>query len=137
MSIDRFITAQKRDYNKAFNEIRQGKKESHWMWYIFPQILGLGYSDTSNYYAIRDISEAKEYMNNDYLKGNLIRICQEVLKHNCNTRKIFGEVDAIKLHACATLFWEASHEEVFIKIINKFYGAKENKKTLDILKAQE
>lgn len=134
--VDRFITAQKRDYNKAFNEVRQGKKESHWMWYIFPQILGLGYSDTSNYYAIRDVNEAKEYMKNDYLRDNLVRICEEVLKHNCNTRAIFGEIDAIKLHACATLFWEVSHEEVFKKILNKFYGAKENKKTMDIIKAQ-
>lgn len=134
--LDRFIEAQKRDYNIAFNEIRKEKKETHWMWYIFPQILGLGYSDTSKYYAIRDVSEAREYMNNPYLRDNLIMICQELLKHNCNTRKIFGEVNAVKLHACATLFYQVSKEEVFLNIIRKFYGGKMNKKTMDIIQNQ-
>ena len=70
--INRFIKAQEKDYADALREIKNGKKTSHWIWYIFPQLQGLGRSSISNYYGIKDLAEAKEYINNDYLKNNLL-----------------------------------------------------------------
>ena len=75
-SLDRFIEAQKKNYNQALQEIKSGKKSSHWIWYIFPQLKGLGFSTMSEYYGIENIAEAKAYLNNEYLRNNLIQIAQ-------------------------------------------------------------
>ena len=74
-NLDRFIKAQEINYTTALTEIKNGKKESHWMWYIFPQIKGLGYSEIAKYYSIQNIDEAKAYLNNKYIYNNLVEIC--------------------------------------------------------------
>ena len=77
--LDRFIKAQEKFYEIALNEIKNGIKLSHWSWFIFPQIKGLGQSETAQYYAIKSIEEAKKYLDNSYLYNNLINICNELL----------------------------------------------------------
>ena len=78
-SLERFIKAQKQNYQQALKEIKNGKKLTHWIWYIFPQIKGLGFSEIANYYGIDDLNEAKAYLNNDYLKNNLLEITEALL----------------------------------------------------------
>ncbi len=134
MSIDRFIDIQKRDYEKAFNEIKSGHKKSHYMWYIFPQLGDLGSTSISKYYGIKDIEEAKEYINNDYLRNNLINISEELLKIDINDPKvIFGNIDSIKLKSCMTLFELVSDNEVFSKVLDKYYDGVRDEMTLNLI----
>ena len=98
MSVERFIDAQKADYDIAFREISNGKKRNHYMWYIFPQVKGLGRSSTAKYYGIDGLDEAREYMENEYLGNNLIAISNELLKLETNDPvEIFGDIDSKKL----------------------------------------
>src|SRR3954467_13274935 len=93
-NLQRFIDAQKADYQTALAEIKKGKKQSHWMWYIFPQIQGLGFSSTAKYYAIKDIAEAEEFLRHPVLGARLIAICKELLNLGAsNATAIFGSPD--------------------------------------------
>ena len=133
-NIERFIIAQNRDYEKALQEIKNGKKTSHWIWYIFPQLKGLGNSTTSMYYGINNIEEAREYYNNDYLRNNLLEICNALLLLDNNIRNIFGYPDYLKVHSCVTLFEIVAKDEiVFKKIIDKFYNGKRDNNTINLL----
>lgn len=135
MSLDRFIDAQKEDYDIAFREIRSGKKRNHYMWYIFPQIKGLGRSSTAKYYAIEDLDEAKEYIENEYLGNNLINISSELLKLKTNDPvQIFGEIDSKKLRSSMTLFELVSDNDVFSLVLEKYFNGERDKKTLDLVK---
>lgn len=135
--INRFIKAQEKDYADALREIKNGKKTSHWIWYIFPQLQGLGRSSISNYYGIKDLAEAKEYINNDYLKNNLLEICQELLLLNNDIKDIFGYPDYLKVQSCLTLFEIVSPEEsVFRKVLNKFYNGEIDSNTINLLKGE-
>lgn len=135
MSLDRFIDAQKEDYDMAFREIRSGKKRNHYMWYVFPQIKGLGRSSTAKYYAIEDLDEAREYMENEYLRNNLINISSELLKLETNDSvQIFGETDSKKLRSSMTLFELVSDNDVFSLVLEKYFNGKRDKKTLDLVK---
>jgi uncharacterized protein (DUF1810 family) len=131
----RFIDAQKKGYSIAVKEIKQGRKRSHWIWYIFPQIQGLGFSETSKYYAIRNMEEANEYLKHPVLGNRLINICQELLDQAGNdANKIFGTPDDLKLKSSMTLF--ASLKEtnpVFQMVLDKFYGGKRDEKTIEII----
>lgn len=133
--LDRFIEAQERDYPVALKEIKSGHKQSHWIWYIFPQIRGLGYSETAQYYAIEDIEETKAYLNNEYLHNNLVEICQELLKLKSNDIvDIMGYPDNLKLCSSMTLFNAvAPDEKIFEQVLDKYYDSKLDKKTLEIL----
>ena len=84
MKIDRFINIQKTDFDEAYQEIQNGRKVSHWMWYIFPQVKGLGSTSTSLYYGIDGLKEAEEYLNNEFLYNNIVKISNELLKLNTN-----------------------------------------------------
>ncbi|MCO5249779.1 MAG: DUF1810 domain-containing protein [Chitinophagales bacterium] len=98
INLSRFITAQERDYFIALEEIKRGRKQSHWMWYIFPQIKGLGHSSISQYYGIIDLEEAQEYLNHPVLGQRLVEICQELLKLDTrDAYEIFGWPDNKKL----------------------------------------
>ncbi len=133
--LDRFIKKQKEDYFKALNEIKNGKKVTHWIWYIFPQLDGLGNSEYSSFYGIKSLDEAKEYMKNDYLRNNLINICEELYKLNDSIRNIFGYPDYLKVKSCMTLFNLAYPENIiFKKIIDKFYNGEFDSKTILFLK---
>ena len=135
-NLDRFIKAQEQDYPVALQEIKSGHKRSHWIWYIFPQIKGLGYSETAQYYSIEDIEEAKAYLNNEYLHNNLVEICQELLKLKSNDIvDIMGYPDNLKLCSSMTLFnFIAPDEKIFKQVLDKYYNEKLDTKTLEILK---
>ena len=133
--LQRFYKAQKFDYPVALNEIKNGRKESHWMWYIFPQLKELGYSSTARYYGLTK-DEAIAYIKDEVLKSRLIEISEVLLElNNNNATEIFGYPDDLKLKSCMTLFSEISPEiEVFDKVLEKFFSGKKDDKTLELLK---
>ena len=134
-NLDRFIKAQERDYFKALNEIKKGKKTTHWIWYIFPQLDGLGYSSTAKYYGIKGENEAIEYIENDYLRNHLLEISNELLKiENKSINDIMGYPDDLKLKSCMTLFDYVSDYEVFSKVLEKYFDGKHDEITLKMLK---
>lgn len=134
-NIDRFVEMHKNYYEIALQEIKNGYKRSHWVWYIFPQLKELGSSSISKFYGLDGIEETKEYMSNSYLKSNMLEICTELLKQNEDIKYIMGFPDYLKLNSCMTLFEYAFPEEkIFSKVIDKFYNSKRDEKTLDILK---
>ena len=94
---EKYIKAQDYDYETALREVEQGEKKSHWIWYIFPQIAGLGMSSTSEYYAIKNLDEAKEYLNHPVLGKRLIEITEKLLENDGDVRKIFGYPDYMKV----------------------------------------
>ena len=133
-SLKRFIDAQKTVYETALSEIKNGKKQSHWMWYIFPQIQGLGFSETSKYYAIKDIKEAEEFLKHPLLGSRLIEICNQLLALKSNdANKIFGSPDNLKLKSSMTLFSLLNINSVFDLIIEKFFNGIKDDKTLEII----
>lgn len=135
MSVERFIDAQKEDYDMAFREISKGKKINHYMWYIFPQVKGLGRSSTAKYYGIEGLDEAREYMENEYLGNNLIAISNELLKLETNDPvEIFGHTDSKKLRSSMTLFELVSDNDVFPLVLEKYFDGKRDQITLDLMK---
>ena len=130
--LDRFVKAQERDYNTALAEIKNGRKESHWIWYIFPQIKGLGHSGTAQYYSIQNADEAEAYLNNEYLHNNLIEISNELLKLKSNDiLSIMGFPDNLKLCSSMTLFHLVEpDEEIFKKVLDKYYNGKLDENTI-------
>ena len=129
--LDRFIKAQENNYLVALNEIKNGRKQSHWMWYIFPQIKGLGMSETSRYYGIDGEEEAKAYLDNEILGSRLREITSELLKLNIdNPVDIFGTIDAIKLKSSMTLFDYVSDDKIFSQVLNKYYNGEIDEKTI-------
>ncbi|MCQ2966820.1 MAG: DUF1810 domain-containing protein [Alphaproteobacteria bacterium] len=134
-NLDRFVKAQEQFFETALAELRQGRKQSHWMWFIFPQLKGLGYSETALYYGIENIDEAKAYMENEYLRDNLIQICQVLIDSNeSNATKMFGYPDDLKLKSSMTLFAMACPEqEVFKQVLQKFFDGKMDEKSLNLL----
>ena len=134
-SLDRFLKAQMRDYNVALSEIKSGHKRSHWILYIFPQVKGLGFSSTSEYYGIDGLDEAKKYMQNDTLKNRLIEISEALLGlDSSDASDVMGYPDDLKLRSSMTLFAEAAPEiEVFQKVLDKFFDGKKDEMTLKII----
>ncbi|MGN1382838.1 MAG: DUF1810 domain-containing protein [Eubacterium sp.] len=143
-NLQRFIDAQQRDFDIALQEICSGRKRSHWMWYIFPQIHGLGFSSTSRYYAIQDLKEAKDFLADPYLGENLRTICRALLALDTNDPyQIFGSPDDMKLCSSMTLFEVAAEEagrnedkELFSRVLEKYYRGRRDQKTSDILSRQ-
>ena len=135
IDLSRFIEAQKKSYPAALCEIRNGRKTSHWMWYIFPQIHGLGRSPISQYYAIQSLEEAKAFLQDPYLGGNLLEISEVLLALQTNNRtEVFGKLDDMKLWSCMTLFSVVSEEDsVFCQVLDKYYQGRADRKTLGIL----
>ncbi len=134
-NLERFINAQERDYKVALKEIGKGKKESHWMWYIFPQLKGLGRSHTSKHYAINGLEEAREYLEHPVLAPNLIEISNTLLLLDSNDAvAIFGEIDSKKLQSCMTLFSAVpGADPVFNKVLEKYFNGKRSYQSLRIL----
>lgn len=135
-NLDRFIDAQKESYKTALEEIKAGEKQSHWMWFIFPQLKGLGMSYMANCYGIRNLEEAKEYLKNDYLRNNLLEISEALLElESDDATKIFGTPDDIKLRSSMTLFALISSEgSIFHKVLDKFFTGSFDEKTIELLK---
>lgn len=134
--LSRFIQAQEFTYKVALNEIRNGRKERHWMWYIFPQIAGIGKSETSQYYAISGLKEAKEYLQHPVLGDRLREISGALLPlEGKSAVDIFDRTDARKLKACMTLFHLAAPEEpVFTQVLDKYFEGRFNWHTVRFLK---
>jgi uncharacterized protein (DUF1810 family) len=134
--LTRFLDAQKKDYQIALSEIKSGRKKSHWMWYIFPQISGLGQSETSKYFAIKNIEEAREYLNHNILGHRLREISNELLNlKESNAKNIFNTPDDLKLKSSMTLFAQVDKDNsIFEKMLDKFFKGEMDNKTIKILK---
>lgn len=137
-SIERFVLAQEDSYENALSEIKQGRKRTHWIWYIFPQLSGLGKSNSSIAYAIYGLEEAKEYLAHPILSARLKEISEALLAiDNTNAIDILGPIDAKKVHSSMTLFSLISEDgSIFHKVLDKYYGGKLDKRTLELLNGQ-
>lgn len=133
--IERFIMAQKRTHTTALQELKSGHKTSHWSWWEIPQIAGLGSSATSQKYAIRDLAEAYEFLDNDELRMHLYEICEMLISINSSdAEQVMGYPDNLKLHSCMTLFQVASPDcEYFSAVLEKYYSGELDEVTLNIL----
>jgi len=134
-NLARFVRAQVSDYAQALSEIRSGRKRTHWMWYIFPQIDGLAFSSTSKHYAIKNLAEAKAYLDHPLLGPRLLE-CAEAVVHleGRSATEIFGSPDDLKLRSCATLFARVSPpHSVFHRLLAKYYRSEPDGRTLQLL----
>ena len=133
-TLKRFKDAQNKMYNKAYAEIKNGKKVNHWIWYIFPQLEQLGVSSTSKYYGIKDLNEAKRYYKNYYLRNNLLNICQALLDVNDKTIDEIVGYDDIKVHSCITLFLQVDENNtILLNVLNKYFNNELDVNTLNVL----
>lgn len=134
-SLDRFVMAQEDMYLVALGEVKNGFKRSHWMWYIFPQIRGLGMSPMAHKYGIDGIEEARAYLAHPVLSKRLIEICYALLElERNNPIAIFGEIDAMKLRSSMTLFAIVSGEDsVYYKVLERYYDGKMDERTLSLV----
>ena len=134
-TLDRFLKAQEHTYPTALREIRNGRKESHWMWFIFPQMRGLGRSDMAYIYGIASRSEAEAYLAHPVLSAKLHEITEALLAlEESNPNVIFGGIDAMKLRSSMTLFAAVSEDSsVFHRALEKFFGGKADQRTLELL----
>jgi uncharacterized protein (DUF1810 family) len=133
--LDRFVHAQKGDYDQALSEIRSGRKRSHWMWYIFPQFAGLGLSTISRTYAIKSVAEAVAYLRHPVLGPRLIECAEAALAvESRSAQEIFGTPDDMKLRSCATLFARVSPSHpVFQRLLDRYFHGQPDEKTLGLL----
>lgn len=133
--LHRFVEAQRSDFQRALAEIRNGQKRSHWMWYIFPQFDGLGFSSTSQRYAIKSVAEAKAYLAHPILGPRLIECAEAAVSvHGRSALAIFGSPDDMKLRSCATLFASVLPPgSVFEQLLAKFYQGDQDEKTLRLI----
>ena len=135
-NLERFVEAQKYSYDIALSEIRSGKKRTHWIWYIFPQLRGLGRTSRSYNYGIEDLDEARSYLAHPVLGKRLIEITQTLLNlTDCDASNIMG-ADDVKLRSCMTLFAIASEENdsVFHRALYKFFDSRQDHMTLELLR---
>ncbi|MCR5890031.1 DUF1810 domain-containing protein [Hymenobacter sp. J193] len=135
-NLQRFLDAQQRDFSTALAEIRSGRKRSHWMWYIFPQIQGLGYSETARFYAIQSRPEAEAYLQHPVLGSRLVEISEALLTLESNdATRIMGSPDDVKLKSSMTLFAALEgFNPVFQRVLDKFFSGSPDAKTLQILR---
>lgn len=133
--LSRFLEAHDRDYQSALNELRAGNKQTHWMWYIFPQIAGLGRSSMSQFYSIADLNEARAYLENPVLGAHTLELCQVLLALDTNNPvEVFHWPDTLKFKSCMTLFEKADpNQKVFGMLLDKFFGGKRDRETLERL----
>ena len=134
-SLNRFLEAQEFIYATALKEIKNGEKESHWIWYIFPQLRGLGYSPKAYTYGINGLEEAKAYLEHPVLSARLIEITEALLTHRGkDIEDIMGDIDALKLRSSMTLFALISEaDSVFHQVLEVFYDSKIDEMTLGLL----
>ena len=133
--LNRFIEVQEDTYSAALKEIKEGRKHSHWMWYIFPQHRRLGTSSRSRFYGISDLDEAKAYLEHPTLSGRLYEICNALLQHKDKTAyEIFGDIDEMKLKSSMTLFALTSENyTVFDEILECFFDGEMDEVTVNLI----
>ena len=137
--LSRFVQAQEGIYDRALAEIRGGRKRSHWMWFVFPQYAGLGFSAMSQEYAIKSVAEASAYLNHPVLGPRLVECAQEVLGVEGRTAsQIFGSPDDMKLRSCATLFTQVSDAgNIYEQLLQKYFDSQPDPKTMQLLAISE
>jgi uncharacterized protein (DUF1810 family) len=137
--LERFLHAQEGSYAAALAELRRGRKQSHWMWFVFPQIAGLGLSDMSVRYAIASLAEADAYLRHPILGPRLLACADAVLAVTKRSAlEIVGPADVLKLRSCATLFARVSPEgSVFHQILDRYFDGEPDPKTIAILQLQD
>jgi uncharacterized protein (DUF1810 family) len=135
--LQRFVDAQAPVYTQALRELRAGHKASHWMWFVFPQLRGLGRSPTAQHYGITGSAEAVAYLAHPLLGARLRECCEALEGHQGKSAQaIFGDLDALKLHSSLTLFARASHgEALFTRLLGQYFDGDEDPKTLELLVA--
>ncbi len=133
--LDRFISAQENQYHQALSEIKNGQKGSHWMWFVFPQIDGLGFSNMTVKYAIKNRNEAIAYLHHSVLGPRLREITEALLEvKGKSALEIMGSPDYLKLKSCMTLFALVSNENsLFQRVLDKYFGGKLDERTIDLL----
>lgn len=133
--LKRFLTAQGPIYDTALAELRAGRKRSHWMWFVFPQLTGLGFSATSRYYAVMSREEARGYLEHPVLGPRLVECAEAVLDvEGRSVSEIFGYPDELKLKSSMTLFAEvAGRSSVFERVLQKYFGGERDPRTLELL----
>lgn len=134
-ALQRFIDAQEDSYDTALAEIRNGRKVTHWIWYIFPQIKGLGFSYNAQYYGISSLQEAKDYLQNELLHKRLFEITEALLQHSGeDIGRIMGGIDALKLKSSMPLFDIVLPGSIFGEVLDEFYGGERCVRTLEAMK---
>jgi uncharacterized protein (DUF1810 family) len=136
--LNRFISAQYEVYNRVLAELKSGAKRTHWMWFIFPQIEGLGRSTTAEYYAIKSVEEARDYLNNPLLGSRLSECTEAVLAiEGRSASDIFGYPDDLKLKSSMTLFASvADSGSIFVRVLDKYFQGEQDARTLQLLETQ-
>lgn len=131
INIERFYDVHRIYFDTALKEIQSGRKTSHWMWYIFPQLKILGHSYNAVYYGFENAKEAKMFYDDTYLGSNLKKICKALLScESSDALEVFGYPDNLKLCSSMTLFYHATGDEVFKTVLDKFYEGKQDELTL-------
>lgn len=133
--LQRFVDAQDPVWSAVRSELKQGRKRTHWMWFVFPQLAGLGLSATAQHYALADLTEAQLYVEHEVLGPRLHQAATLVEKvEGRGVAEIFGYPDDLKLHSSITLFAEAAPTDpIFGKILQKYFGGTPDERTLDLL----
>lgn len=131
----RYVDAQRDTYQQALGEIREGRKQSYWMWFVFPQLHGLGVSTTSQRYAIGSLAEARAYVDHPLLGPRPVECCGAVLASDASVHEIFGSPDDMKLGSCATLFAAAAVPDVrvFAQLLTRKFAGQRDLRTLALL----
>lgn len=135
MQIDRFLTAQQNTYAEALAEVKAGRKTNHWIWWIFPQLRGLGISETSDYYGIADLKEAQDYLKHPVLGNRLREITLVFLNTDKSAESVFGTLDAMKVRSCMTLFNQVATDDLFRRVLCKHFGGEQDALTLRLLRS--
>jgi uncharacterized protein (DUF1810 family) len=133
--LNRFLCAQEKMYNQALRELKNGHKRSHWIWYIFPQLEELGYSEKARYYGIKSVEEAREYVEHSIL-GKRLRECTEAVLavENKTIAQIMNTFDDVKLQSCMTLFACVTNQNsLFLEVIAKYYNGQQDSRTIELL----
>lgn len=136
-NLGRFVQAQADVYQQALAEVRAGRKQSHWMWYVFPQFDGLGFSSASKMYAIKSVAEAKAYLEHPILGARLVECCEATVGiEGRSAVEVFGSPDDMKLRSCVTLFATVSPTgSVFERLLDKFFQGDRDEETLRLMAA--
>jgi uncharacterized protein (DUF1810 family) len=134
-ALERFVKAQTNTYEVAMNEIKNGKKRTHWMWYIFPQLRGLGRSSMAHIYGISGLEEAVAYLEHPWLSGRLYELCVALLHHKDKSAyEIFGDIDAMKLKSSMTLFALTSEDyTIFDEVLEQFFDGEMDEVTVNLI----
>lgn len=137
-NLDRFVQAQASDYERALGELRAGRKRTHWMWYILPQLQGLGSSQMSTFYGIKSVAEVRAYIAHPLL-GRRLKECVAAMNAlpGVSATQVLGDVDAAKFRSCLTLFSQVEGQQsLFGQALNRYYQGEPDRQTLALLAAQ-